>query len=163
MTAHETVRSHRRTAVGRSRFTVGQAVAGVIGLFLVVAGGVAMARVGFDSFIGETTTVLGIGHTLLMGLIDLVVGLIFLSSASTMFGVRSTLLGLGTLSIAFGAIVWIEPDPFVQYLGDGRPLGIIYLVIGIIALVAGLATPTYITSSQTAYDDEVVEEDHAYH
>lgn len=163
MTAHETVRSHRRTAVGRSRFTVGQAVAGVLGLFLVVAGGVAMARVGFDSFTGETTTILGIGHTLVMGLIDLIVGLVFLSSASTMFGVRSTLIGLGTMAVAFGAVVWIEPDPFVEFLGDGRSLGVTYLVLGLIALVAGLATPTFVTSAETAYDDEVIENDHVYH
>jgi hypothetical protein len=160
MTAHETVRSHRRTAVGRSRFTVGQAAAGVLGLFLVIVGGVALARVGFDSFTGETTSVLGIGHTLVMGLIDLIVGLVFLSSASTMLGVRSTLIALGTMAVAFGAVVWIEPDPFVEFLGDGRPLGVAYLVIGLIALAAGLTTPTFVASSETAYDDEVVEDDH---
>lgn len=160
MSTHETVRNRRRTAVGRSNFTAGQAVSGVLGLLLVIAGGVAMARVGFDSFTGETTTILGIGHTLLMGLIDLVVGLIFLSSASTMFGVRSTLISLGTLALAFGAVVWIEPSPFVDYLGDGRSLGVAYLVIGLVAVVAGLATPTFVTSSETAYDDEIVEEEH---
>lgn len=158
MSTHETIRSHRRTAVGRSRFTVGQAVSGLLGLLLVVAGGVAIARVGFDSFTGETVAVLGLGHTLLMGLIDVIVGLIFLSSASTMFGVRSTLIGLGSLALAFGAVVAIEPGPFVDILGDGRALGVAYVVIGTVALAAGLSTPTFVTSSETAYDDEVVDE-----
>lgn len=163
MTTHETVRNRRRTTVGRSNFTVGQAVAGILGLLLVIVGGVAMARVGFDSFTGETTTILGVGHTLLLGLIDLVVGLILLSSASTMFGVRSTLISLGTLALAFGAIVWIEPSPFVEYLGDGRSLGVGYLVLGLISVVAGLATPTFVTAAETVHDDAVVEEQRVEH
>lgn len=158
MTSRETLRSRRRTAIGRSGFTLGQAAAGILGLLLVIVGGVAMARVGFDSLTGESVVVAEIGHTLLMGLIDVVIGLIFLSAASTMFGVRSTLIGLGTLALAFGAVVWIEPGPFVDLLGDGRDLGVAYLVIGVIALTAGLTTPTFVTTSEAAYDDEVVDE-----
>ncbi|MFP3914335.1 MAG: hypothetical protein ACLFWM_05630 [Actinomycetota bacterium] len=158
MSTHEEIRSRRRTAVGRSRFTVGQAVSAILGLVLVVGGGVAMARVGFDSLTGETTNVFGIDHTLLLGIVNVVVGLIFLSSASSMFGVRGTLISLGTLAVAFGAVVWIEPDPFVQVLGEGRSLGLAYLALGVIALVAGISTPTFVASSETAYDDEVVEE-----
>lgn len=159
-TTHESVEHRRRTTVRRNRFTVGQAAAGVIGLLLVIAGGVAMARVGLESLVGDSTAVAGIGHTLLMGLIDLVVGLIFLSSTPSMVGVRNTLITMGTLAIAFGAVVWIEPSPFVDYLGDGRPLGVAYLVIGLLALGSGLATPTYITASETAYDDTVAEGGH---
>lgn len=154
---HETTRQHRRVAVERSGFTFGQGIAGVLGLILVIVGGVAMARVGFDSLVGETTEVLGIGHTLLLGIIDVVVGLMFLSAASTMFGVRGTLITLGALALAFGAVVAIEPDPFVDYLGEGTSLGLAYIVIGLISLVAGLATPTLVRSEST-YTDDVYED-----
>jgi hypothetical protein len=158
---YETARRHRRVAVGRSNFTFGQAVAGILGLVLVIVGGVAIARVGFDSLIGDTTTVIGIGHTLLLGLIDLVVGVLFLGAASSVYGVRGTLITLGGLALAFGAIVAIEPDPFVEYLGDGGPVGVAYAVVGLISLLAGLATRTFVREEST-YTDEIVEEDRTY-
>ncbi|HEX2153791.1 MAG TPA: hypothetical protein VHL52_07425 [Acidimicrobiia bacterium] len=163
MTTHEhDVAQRRRVSVARDNFTFGQAVAGILGLLLAIVGGVAMARVGFDSLTGETAEVLGIGHTLALGIIDLVVGLLFLSAASTMFGVRGTLITLGGLALAFGAVVAIEPDPFVEFLGDGTPLGLAYLIVGVIALVAGMATPTYV-STESTYRDEIYDEDRAHH
>ncbi|HLU30908.1 MAG TPA: hypothetical protein VK088_04055, partial [Acidimicrobiia bacterium] len=119
-------------------------------------GGVAMARVGFSSLTGETAAVLGVDHTLALGIIDVVVGLIFLTSASTAAGVRGTLLSLGTLAIAFGAIVLIEPDPFESFLGDGRPVGVLYLLVGVISLLAGFLSPTFV-SAQSSYDEELDE------
>lgn len=158
MTAHQT----RRVAVGRTRSTVGQVIAGILGLLLVITGGVAIARVGFDSLTGDTASVLGVEHTLLLGIIDVVIGLVFLSAASTSVGVRGTLISMGTMAVAFGAIVLIEPDPFVDYLGDGRPVGLFYLLIGGVGLIGGLVTPTYIRESTYEEDvvDEVVEDEH---
>lgn len=158
---HESGVRHSRS-VGRSTFTIGQAVAGIVGLVMVILGGVAMARVGFDSLTGETAELLEIDHTLVLGIIHLVIGLIFLSAATTSYGVRSTSIGLGALALAFGAVVAIEPSPFVDFLGDGRPVGALYLLIGALALVAGVTTPTYV-SEETAYRDDRVDEDHTVH
>lgn len=148
-------------AVSRSNFTLGQAVAGILGLVLVIVGGVAVARVGFDSLIGDATEVIGIGHTLLLGLIDIIVGVIFLGAASSMYGVRGTLITMGGMALAFGAIVAIEPDPFIDYLGDGAPVGLAYAIVGLISLFAGLATPTFVREELT-HTEEVVEEDRSY-
>lgn len=40
---YETARRHRRVAVGRSNFTFGQTVAGILGLILVILGGAVIA------------------------------------------------------------------------------------------------------------------------
>lgn len=154
MTARHEGRERRTVSVARSPFTVGQVVAGILGLILVIVGGVAMARVGFSSLTGETATVLGVDHTLALGIINVVVGLMFLAAASTAAGVRGTLLSMGILAVAFGAIVMIEPSPFVDFLGDGRPVGVLYLLIGLISLLSGFFSPTYV-SSQSTYDEEV--------
>lgn len=159
MTHDEAQTVRRSRSVGRRTVTIGQIVAGLLGLFLVIVGGVAMARLGFERLTGDTTEVLGIGHTLALGIIDVIVGLIFLSAATTSFGVRSTLIGLGSLALAFGAVVTIEPSPFDDFLGDGRPLGVLYLLVGIVALIAGLTTPSYVTE-EAAFREERVDEQH---
>lgn len=148
----------RRRAVGRRTFNPAQVIAGLIGLVLLVIGGVAMVRVGFDSLTGNTTTVVGIDHTLLMAIIDVVVGILFLGAASRVVGSASQMIGLGVLAIAFGAVVVIEPGPFVDALGDGRTLGVAYLVIGAISLIAGLTGRTVVTTESVVTDDEVVDE-----
>ncbi|MEX0864018.1 MAG: hypothetical protein WD269_03990 [Acidimicrobiia bacterium] len=145
----------------RNRLTFGQAIAGILGLILVIVGGVVIARVGFDSITGDTTEVLGISHTLLLGLIDLFVGVVFLGAASSMYEVRGTLITLGGLALAFGAVVAIEPEPFVDYLGAGGPVGLAYALVGVVSLVAGLTTSTFVRSESTI-SDEVVEEDRTY-
>lgn len=149
----------RRQAVGHRTFNSAQMVAGIIGLALLIVGGVAMVRAGFSSLTAETTTILGIGHTLLMGIIDVIVGILFLGAASRVFGSSGQMIGLGILTIAFGAVVLIEPSPFVEALGDGRSIGAIYLIIGLVSLVAGLSSRTVVTESVVT--DEV--DDHHLH
>lgn len=59
-----------------------QFVAGVMGLVFTVMGGVALARLlPTSSLTGETTTVLGVGHTPLMAIITL--GLLYLAEAGS--------------------------------------------------------------------------------
>lgn len=152
---HEISRRQRRVSVGRRAFDPAQIVAGILGLILVIVGGVAIARVGFDSFTEETTTVGGFDMTLLMAVINLVVGLLFLGVAARTFDVRGSLIALGTLALAFGAIAAIEPDPFVTYLGEGRDLGIAYLLIGVVSLIAGLTTRTVVTTERSVVDDDL--------
>lgn len=154
MTARHEGRERRTVRVARSPLTAGQIVAGILGLILVITGGVAMARVGFSSLTGETAVVLGVSHTLALGIINVVVGLIFLTSAATAAGVRGTLLSMGTLAVAFGAIVLIEPDPFETFLGDGRPVGVLYLLVGLVSLLAGFLSPTFV-ATQSSYDEEL--------
>jgi len=154
MSDHEHVHEvhQRRRTVDRRVISPAQIVAGIIGLILVVIGGVALARTGFDSLTGETTSVLGIDHTALMGVIDVVAGLFFLGAAASSGG-RSTLIGLSLGSLAFGAIVAIEPGAFDSALGGGRDLGVLYIVIGAVGLVASLAFPTTVVDRVATQED----------
>lgn len=154
MSDHEHVHEvhQRRRTVDRRVISPAQIVAGIIGLILVVLGGVALARTGFDSLTGETTAVLGIDHTALMGVIDVVAGLFFLGAAASSGG-RSTLIGLSLGALAFGAIVAIEPGAFDSALGGGRDLGVLYIVIGAVGLVASLAFPTTVVDRVATQED----------
>ena len=146
-----TVRERRRT-VDRRVVSPGQIIAGAIGLFLLIFGGVALARVGLSSLTGETNTVLGFDHTALMGLIDIVGGLLFLGAASSP-AMKGSMIGLGLMTLAFGAIVAIEPAAFDTALGGGRDLGLLYVIIGIVGLLAALAFPT-ITVDRVATEED---------
>lgn len=150
---------HERHEVSQSRRTVdrrvispAQIVAGIIGLVLVILGGVVLARTGFDSLTGDPTTVLGLGHTTLMGVIDVLVGLFYLGAAASSGG-RSTLIGLSLAALAFGAIVAIEPDAFDSALGASSELGILYIVIGVVGLIGALAFPTTVVDRVATQQD----------
>ena len=161
MTDHATTHEvhERRSTAGRRVFSPAQVVSGIIGLVLVILGGVALARLGFDSLTGETASVMGLDHTTLMALIDIVAGLLFLGAAASSGG-RSSLIGLSLISVAFGAIVAIEPDAFDSALGGGQDLGVLYLILGLIGLVAAMAFPTKIVdrvATTEAADARVIE------
>ena len=149
----------RRSTAGRRVISPAQIVAGIIGLVLVILGGVALARLGFDSLTGETASVMGLDHTTLMAMIDIVAGLLFLGAAASSGG-RSSLIGLSLISVAFGAIVAIEPGAFDSALGGGQDLGVLYLILGLIGLVAAMAFPTKVVdrvATTEAADARVIE------
>jgi hypothetical protein len=147
---HE-VRKRRRTT-DRRVTSPAQLVAGLIGLILVVVGGVVLARVGLGSLTGDTTAVLDIDHTALMGLIDVIAGLLFLGAAASS-GVRGNLIWLSLVAVAFGAVVAIEPAAFDSTLGGGRELGLLYLIVGIVGLLVALAFPTKVVDRVATVED----------
>lgn len=153
MTIHsyetDPVRAESRTVVDRRTWSPSQIVAGLIGLFLTVMGAVAILRVGFDSLTGDTTSVLGIEHTLLMGIIHLVGGLFFLGAAGTVLGSRSGLTSLGLIALAFGLVYAIEPDSLSAALGGDGRVGWLYAIVGAVALLAAWLSPT-IQTQRTA-------------
>lgn len=143
--------------VQRGSFSPAQIVAGLIGLVMVVSGVVVAARMGFTPLVGETASIAGIAMTSLMGLAQAVLGLVLLSAATSPLGVRSALIGFGTVALAFGAILIIEPSPFVGALGEARSIGAAYGVGGVVALLGAILSPTITASvSETRKDEERV-------
>ncbi len=61
------------------------------------------------SLTGETTTVLGLGHTPLIAIVTLGLGLLYLAEAGLPFDVQPGMIFLGVMVLAFGLIVVIEP------------------------------------------------------
>jgi|FLYL01.1.fsa_nt_gi hypothetical protein len=148
-----------RTSADRRVWSPAQLVAGAVGVALVVMGGVALARTGADSLTGEVVTVGGFGHTTLMGLIDVVAGLLFLGSAGSATAVRAGLTGLALAALAFGAVVAIEPGTFETTLGSGRPLGLLYALIGVVSLVAAWASPLIVVDRRAGEDVVAADEE----
>lgn len=153
MTNHQHREVHQRhRTVDRRVFSPAQAIAGVIGLILVIIGGVVLARVGLDSLIGDTANVFGFEHTALMGLTDVITGL-FLLGAAASTAVRGTMIGLSMAAIGFGAIVAIEPDAFNTGLGGASELGVFYILVGAVGLLAAWAFPTTVVDHIATRDD----------
>lgn len=142
--ATDQVASQSAAQVRVSRFTWSPAqwIAAAIGLFLVVLGAVALLRVGLDTLTGQTATVWMFEHTALMGIIDVVMGLLFLTVAGSSLNSRGGMITLGMLSLAFGLITAIEPGAMAELIGGDERLGWLYAIIGAISVIAAFASPT---------------------
>jgi hypothetical protein len=147
-------RASSRTTTGGRTWSPAQIVAGAIGLFLLVLGAVAILRGGFDSLTGTTVDVLGFEHTTLMGFVDVLVAAVFLAAAASTMSVRGTLTFLGLLSLGFGLVMVIEPDRLSEWFGGGTSLGALYIVIGLVSLLAGWISPTIVQRRTTVQTDQ---------
>ena len=151
-----------RTSVARRPWSPAQYVAGLAGLFMTVLGGVAIARLlPADSFTGDTTTVMGMGFTIVMAVITLLLGLVFLAGAGRPSEGRAGLISLGVALLAFGIVIFIEPDALGGALGVNEASGLVYAIIGLVAAIAGIASPTLL--SRRAVEERVVDEDGVIH
>lgn len=145
----------------RRTWSPAQIVAGLVGFALVVIGGIALARLGFSgSITGETASVAGLSATRLWAIVEIVLGLIFLGMAATPYGVRGGLTTFGILFAAFGVIVAVEPDAFAEALGTDQTSGIMWLIGGVVLVVAAWLSPTIVSRrrSEVVHD----ESDHAH-
>ncbi len=145
--ATTTVHDHREATVyGRRTWTPAQFVAGALGLFLIVMGGVAMARAGLTgSWTDPVVEVLGFDQTALMGAIEVGFGLVLVLVAFATWEVRGWLTGLGLVALAFGLIVLIEPAAFDGTLGLEAASGWLYAAMGAGMMAAAWLSPIFVT------------------
>lgn len=116
--------------------TVVAVVGAVVGVFVLVVGIVTIARTGVPIDIAEARTTVGpFQRTALMGLIEIVLGLVFVGVGSTRHA--SGLFALGLVTGVFGIVWLIEPNAFGDLLGVGRATAFTYLLIGIVTSLAG--------------------------
>jgi hypothetical protein len=113
-------------------------VGGAMGVVLVVIGLVALARTGLpvDDLTGPTASVGPFERTPLMALIEIVAGLLVIAAAVS--GDRAALVTVGLLALIFGIVWLIEPGAFADALGAGMATAVLYLLLGIVAIVAGM-------------------------
>jgi hypothetical protein len=150
------------TTTVKDPWSPAQILAGIIGLFMTVLGGVALARLlPTDSLTGETTTVIGMGFTVVMAVITLLLGLIFLGGAGRPANARQGMISLGVALLAFGIVTFIEPEALGGALGVNQTSGVVYAVVGLIAAIAGIASPTMM--SRRAVEERVEQDDEVIH
>ena len=160
-TNRATERLEATTAV-RHPWSPAQLLAGLIGLFMTVLGGVALARLlPTDSLTGETTTVIGMGFTVVMAVITLLLGFVFLGGAGRPASARQGMISLGVALLAFGLVTFIEPDALAGALGVNQTSGVVYAVVGLIAAIAGITSPTL--TSRRAVEERVEADDQVIH
>lgn len=112
--------------------------ASVLGALLLVIGIVALARTGVpaDGLIETTASVGPFTRTPLMAILEIALGLIIVVASAT--GEKGSLLGVGVVSLVFGIVWLIEPGAFGELLGVGRSSAVLYLLVGLVVLVAGI-------------------------
>lgn len=138
----EIVRDDRAVVHERRTWSPAQIISGIVGLILTVMGGVALARLlPTESLTGSTADVFGVGHTVIMGIIAVGLGLLYLSEAASPYAVQRGMISLGIVTLAFGLIVVIEPAAFDNALGLGERGGWLYAAIGFISVVTGISSP----------------------
>lgn len=150
---HQYRQTVSRRYVDRRTWSPAQLLAGIAGLFFIVLGGVALARlIPVEGLTAPDTQVWLFGHTPLLGMIELVLGLLFLGVAAGPFDARGGLVALGVVCLAFGLIVGIEPGAFAEWLGASRETGWLYGVVGAIAILGGWLSPVIVTDKVKTQD-----------
>ena len=142
MTLDERQTTKLEAPPARVTWTPGRLISGIIGFLLVVMGSVALFRLLPSEFLGTAQVeVLGVGHTVLMAVLAIGLGLLFI--AESVYFAPTGMAILGVVSFAFGLIVVLEESTFRESLGVGDPGGWLYLTIGIISIVMGLSGSVY--------------------
>lgn len=130
-------------ALERPPWSPAQLVAIALGVAFLVVGGVALARTGIDfgDLHSKKVDVAGLGHTQLLGWIELAVGLLLMAAGAVPGAGRGLMSLLGILLIAGGLIVAIQPSSFTDWLGVDRSSGVVYVVAGAVLLLAAITAP----------------------
>lgn len=131
---------HRET-VTWGPWSPAQLLVALLGGFLTVLGVVALSRMGIGDWTSPQSTIWGFGHTPLMAVIEIALGLIIVVDAVNPFTARGTLTGFGVLFAIFGIITLIEPAAFHDWLGVNRAMGVLYTAVGIGGVVLGALMP----------------------
>lgn len=143
MSRHEII----RLGSGDRSWTPAQILALVLGVIFIVLGGVALVRAGInESLVEPTTTVAGLSYTPLLGIIEVVFGLLMLTVGAFPRAPEGVVF-LGVLALAFGLLLVIEPGAFERSLAAGRAHGWFYVITGGLAAIVGLATPAFLGRS----------------
>jgi hypothetical protein len=118
-------------------------VAGIVGLILAGLGGIALVSLlPTDSVTGEVAEVAGMGFTLVMAVLTLLIGLVFVGGALRPAEAKAGLISIGIALLALGIVVFIEPDAVTGVFGVNETSGFVYALAGLIAAIAGLMSPS---------------------
>jgi hypothetical protein len=127
-----------------------QIVAMLVGAFLAILGGVALARTGinFADLDASRAQVAGLEHTPILGLTELIVGLVLVGSAAADSAPRGTMSFFGSLILLFGIITVIEPTAFNRALGTSSGHGWLYAILGAVLVVTAMVAPVVFDSDR---------------
>lgn len=122
----------------RTEWSFGQVIGLVVGLASLIVGGIALARTGLDfSDVNAThTEVLGLHHTSVLALSEVIFGALVLAGALIPGGYRGMSTVLALVSVAFGIVVLADPDSLHDTFGVHEANGVVLLIAGALLLLA---------------------------
>lgn len=141
---HEPVVSEERAAVGQP-YGIAQFLSLGIGIFLIVIGAIGLARAGVHHIDSPTVAVGPFTMTPLLAAIDLLLGLIGLIGAASRAASRSVCMFIGPVMLAGGIVALIQN---VRVLGWNHADGVIYILLGAVAIVGAIMTPPMTTYAE---------------
>ena len=71
------------------------------------------------------------------------------------------MISLGVALLSLGIVIFIEPEALGGALGVTQTSGVVYSIVGLVAAIAGIASPTVV--SRRAVEERVVQDDEVVH
>ena len=140
----EPVLSEESTAV-RDPYGIAQFLSLGIGIFLIVIGAIGLARAGAHHIDSPTVAVGPFTMTPLLAAVNLFLGLVGLIGAAGRAAARSVCMFIGPVMLAGGIVALIQG---VHVLGWNRADGVIYILLGAVAIVGAIMTPPMTTYAE---------------
>ena len=136
--------SQSDTSVQRAPWSPAQIVSLVIGVAFVIVGGIALARTGFNfnNLSGNKQDVLGMPHTAILALAELVVGLALVAAGAVPGAARGTMILFGIILVGVGVVAIAQPSTFDNSLGANAGSGWFLVITGAVLLLAAMVSPT---------------------
>ena len=135
---HESVESYSEA---RDWWSPAQVVSLIIGLGFLVVGAIGLARAGLSGLYTHTA-VAGIHETQLLSIIHIVFGAFLVMAGAVRGGARGLMTLMGAIAVAFGIVLLVQPTSLHGYLGTHQAHGFLYLITGLICIMAGVFFPS---------------------
>jgi hypothetical protein len=132
---YDTVRTSRQ-------FSAPAAIAGIVGVALLIMGLIACLRAGFGGPLNQPVVqVLGFAHTATLGIVDVGAGIVLLLAA--VGGSRGVQIFSGVLLGVFGVVAAAEPTKLQEQLAIEKSYGVLLAIAGIVIVLAAALLPNY--------------------
>jgi hypothetical protein len=141
---HEPVLTEQSAAV-RDPYGIAQFLSLGIGILLIVIGAIGLARAGIHHIDSPTVTVGPFAMTPLLALVELFLGLLGLIGAAGRAAARTVCMFIGPVMLAGGIVATIQG---VRVLGWNTADGVIYILLGAVAIVGAIMTPPMTTYAE---------------
>jgi len=135
-----------RTTATRT-WSPAQFISLAIGIGFVVLGITVLARTGSSDWYTPVRTVWHLGHTPLLGWIDIAFGALAILCGVVPGAIRSLMGLLGAAALAFGIVILVDAAPhrMHRYFGVTHVNGWLYVAVGAVMLLAAFLAPVFVS------------------
>ena len=136
--------------IDRPPWSPAQIIALIVGALLLIFGGIALGRAGFDDMYAHVE-VAGLHYTPIRGIVDLVAGALLVAAGAIPGASRGFMSLIGAISLAGGIVILVEPSRFHDVLATHSENGWVYVAAGAILLLAAFLSPVIFGKGRVTY------------